>query len=119
MPIPIEEVERLLEWLRSGYEIAVGSKRLKESKSLIDQPLYRRLMGKIFNIILHLFVIRGIKDTQCGFKCFKREAAEKIFPKLLIESFCFDVELLYLAKRWGIPVKENLCTGLIEKLQLP
>ena len=106
LPIPIEEVEKLIEWLRSGYEIAIGSKRLKESKSLIDQPLYRRLMGKIFNIILHLFVIRGIKDTQCGFKCFKRAAAQKIFPRLLIEGFCFDVELLYLAKTWGIPVKE-------------
>ncbi|MGH7802255.1 MAG: glycosyltransferase [Thermodesulfobacteriota bacterium] len=59
LPMPIEEVERLLEWLRSGYEIAIGSKRLKESRSLTDQPLYRRLMGKIFNIILYLFVITG------------------------------------------------------------
>lgn len=106
LPIPIEEVERLLKWLKSGYEIAIGSKRLKDSKSLIEQPLYRRLMGRVFNIFLQLFIIRGIKDTQCGFKCFKRGAADKIFPKQLIEGFCFDVELLYLAKRWGIPVKE-------------
>src|SRR3989304_3483268 len=70
LPIPIEEVEKLFDWLRSGYEIAIGSKRLKE------------------------------------FKSFKREAADRIFPKQLVEGFCFDVELLYLAKRWGIPVKE-------------
>ena len=106
LPIPIEEVEKLFDWLRSGYEIAIGSKRLKESKSFIDQPLYRRLMGRIFNILLQLFIIRGINDTQCGFKCFKREAADRIFPKQLVEGFCFDVELLYLAKRWGVPVKE-------------
>jgi dolichyl-phosphate beta-glucosyltransferase len=107
LPVPIEEVESLLEWLRSGYEIAIGSKRLRDSKSLIEQPLYRRLMGRIFNILLQLFIIRGIKDTQCGFKCFRREAADMIFPKQLIEGFCFDVELLYLAKKWGISIKET------------
>jgi dolichyl-phosphate beta-glucosyltransferase len=107
LPVPIEEVERLLEWLKSGYKIAIGSKRLSDSKSLVEQPLYRRLMGKIFNILLQLFVIRGIKDTQCGFKCFGREAADRIFPKQLIEGFCFDVELLYLAKKWGISIKET------------
>src|SRR3972149_5637732 len=107
LPIPIEEVEKLLEWLKSGYKIAIGSKRLSDSKSLVEQPLYRRLMGKIFNILLQLFIIRGIKDTQCGFKCFRRETADRIFPKQLVEGFCFDVELLYLAKKWGISIKET------------
>jgi dolichyl-phosphate beta-glucosyltransferase len=63
-------------------------------------------MGKIFNLLVRIFVLRGIKDTQCGFKCFSRGAAYKLFPKQLLEGFGFDVEILYLARKEGYSIKE-------------
>ncbi len=64
---PIEELDKLLPWLDSGYEIVIGSRGLKESDILVHQPFYREYMGKIFNLWVRLIAIPGIKDTQCGF----------------------------------------------------
>jgi dolichyl-phosphate beta-glucosyltransferase len=63
-------------------------------------------MGKIFNLLVRLFILDGFKDTQCGFKCFKREAAIRIFSMQKISGFAFDVELLLIARRLGLKIKE-------------
>jgi len=63
-------------------------------------------MGRIFNIIVQALNIRGIKDTQCGFKCFRRDVANRIFPKQTIRGFTFDVEILYIASNLGYKIKE-------------
>jgi dolichyl-phosphate beta-glucosyltransferase len=103
---PIEELDKLLEYLKSGFDIAIGSRGLKESDVRIHQAWYRERMGKIFNLLVRIFVLRGIKDTQCGFKCFSRGTAYKLFPKQLLEGFGFDVEILYLARKEGYSIKE-------------
>jgi dolichyl-phosphate beta-glucosyltransferase len=103
---PIEELDKLLKYLTGNFDIAIGSRALKESDVQIHQAWYRERMGKIFNLLVRILAIRGIKDTQCGFKCFKREVAHKLFSKQLLEGFSFDVEILYLARKEGYSIKE-------------
>src|SRR4030066_1959136 len=103
---PIDEIEKLLKWLQEGYDIAIGSRGLKESDIQIRQPWYRETMGKIFNLFVQAIAIRGISDTQCGFKGFKRDVAKDVFKRQTINGFGFDVELLYIARRLGYKIRE-------------
>lgn len=103
---PVREVRKLLKALEEGYDIAIGSRARKAAMILERQPLYRICMGKIFNKFVQLLTVRGISDTQCGFKCFRGEAAREIFPHCRIDGFSFDVEVLYLARQKGMRIKE-------------
>jgi len=103
---PIEEVEKLISWLKKGYDIAIGSRGLKESHIQIHQPWYRELAGKMFNLFVQAMAVPGIKDTQCGFKCFTQKAALEICERQKIEKFSFDVEMLYIGRKLGYKIKE-------------
>jgi len=103
---PIEELEKLLFWLKKGYHLAIGSRRLPDSDVPVPQPFLRRLMGKIFNLLVRIFVVRSFCDTQCGFKCFEKKTANFLFGRQRLSGFCFDVEILYLAKKFKKRVKE-------------
>jgi dolichyl-phosphate beta-glucosyltransferase len=103
---PIEELEKLLPFIRKGCDIAVGSRGLHESDIQVRQPWYRERMGKIFNIFVRTLVFTGILDTQCGFKLFKGDVARKLFEKSRIKGFSFDVEILFLAKMADYKIKE-------------
>lgn len=109
---PIEEVEKLLHWLNQGFDVTIGSRGLKESDIKIHQPFYRELMGKFFNFLVQTLLIKGIKDTQCGFKCFKKDATKEIFKRQKIDGFGFDVEILYIAKKLNYKIKEVPVTWL-------
>ena len=63
-------------------------------------------MGKIFNILVQILLLRGLSDTQCGFKCFQKDVAHLLFSRQKIYGFCFDVEILFLAKKSGYRIKE-------------
>lgn len=103
---PIEELDKLLFWIEKGYDIAIGSRSLKDSQVIVHQPFYREMMGKIFNKLVKIWCLSDFVDTQCGFKLFKKEVAKKIFTQTKINRFTFDVEILYLAKRNGLRIKE-------------
>jgi dolichyl-phosphate beta-glucosyltransferase len=103
---PIEETTRFLEKMREGYGVLIGSRAMRESNIITYQPWYRQLMGKAFNRIVRAVLVRGIKDTQCGFKMFTREAARKVFALQRIERFAFDVEILFLGKKFGYKILE-------------
>ncbi|PIU68690.1 MAG: glycosyl transferase [Armatimonadetes bacterium CG07_land_8_20_14_0_80_40_9] len=103
---PIEEVERLINFLKEGYDLAIGSRALKDSKIRIHQPYYRELMGRFFNFFVQVLLFKGIKDTQCGFKVFRREVAKELFSQQKIDGFSFDVEILYLAHKFNYKIKE-------------
>jgi len=103
---PIEEIDKFSGYLREGYDVAIGSRGLKESDIQVHQPWFREMMGKAFNILVRLLSLRGFKDTQCGFKCFTRKAALEICKRQRMERFSFDVEMLYIAKKLGYKVKE-------------
>lgn len=104
---PIYEIPKVLEPLKDGYDICVGSRAIDSELIKLHQPFYREFMGKTFNKIVQFLVVKGIKDTQCGFKAFTAGAAENVFSKSLINGFSFDVEILYLAKLAGLKIKET------------
>ncbi|CUU05523.1 MAG: glycosyltransferase family 2 protein [Fimbriimonadales bacterium] len=103
---PIEELEKLARALESGYAIAIGSRPLRESQLIVRQPFYREWAGRAFNKVVQLLAVRGIHDTQCGFKLFTREAVQAIFPRCQLDGFSFDFEALYYAQRMGYPIAE-------------
>ncbi|WAC06562.1 MAG: glycosyltransferase family 2 protein [Thermodesulfobacteriota bacterium] len=103
---PIQEVDKLADWLDQGYDIAIGSRALPGSDILERQPWPREFMGKTFNKLVQLLTLSGIKDTQCGFKLFKKEAANVLFAKQTVWGFGFDVELLFIADKNGYRIKE-------------
>ncbi|HHL39863.1 MAG TPA: glycosyltransferase family 2 protein [Deltaproteobacteria bacterium] len=103
---PIEEIEKLMPCFDEGYDVVIGSRSLPESRIVVHQPFYRETMGRVFNLIVRLLLLGGYSDTQCGFKCFRREAAREIFGRSVLDGFAFDVEVLYLAERLGYSVKE-------------
>jgi len=103
---PIEEAPKLLAALNAGAEIAIGSRWLRAETQTQRQPLHRQLFGRIFNLLLRLTLGLKFKDTQCGFKAFKAQAARTVFPLQKIERWGFDPEILFLARKFGLKVEE-------------
>lgn len=103
---PPEETEKLLEHMANGADIAIGSRPLKESSLEVRQPWYREAFGRTANKFIQLLGIRGIKDTQCGFKMFRREVAQDVFKRCEVDGFSFDVEALMIAKDLGYRIDE-------------
>jgi len=103
---PITEADKLFAAIDHGADIAIGSRWVKAELQIKRQPLYRQLLGRVFNLALRLILGLNFKDTQCGFKAFTRDAAQKIFPLQRIERWGFDPELLYLASKCGLAVAE-------------
>jgi dolichyl-phosphate beta-glucosyltransferase len=103
---PISEAQKLFDTIASGSDIAIGSRWLRTELQTERQPLYRQLLGRIFNLVLRVVLGLNFADTQCGFKAFRREAAQRIFPLQRIERWAFDPEILFLARKLGFAVKE-------------
>lgn len=103
---PIYEFEKLYKQFNNGFDVVIGSRALDYSMIKVHQPFYRELMGKTFNKIVQLLVVKGISDTQCGFKAMSSQAAVEIFSKCKIDGFGFDVEMLFLADKYKYKIKE-------------
>jgi len=103
---PIREVAKVLAAHEDGYDVVIGSRALPDSNIVQYQPLHRILLGKTFNFAVQLLALPGLKDTQCGFKSFTREAAIEVFSRRTIDRWGFDMEILYIARRFGFRVKE-------------
>ena len=86
--------------------VRIGSRALDRSLIAIRQPSHRDFMGRIFNLAVRALVLPGIHDTQCGFKLFPGDLGRALAAAQRIDGFAFDVELLFLARRWGTPVVE-------------
>jgi dolichyl-phosphate beta-glucosyltransferase len=106
LSVPIDDLELLLRPLRAGAGVAIASRGLRDSQVELHQPWYRETMGKIFNRLVRIFVLGGVHDTQCGFKAFTAEVAERVFPALQTRGFGFDVEVLYRAQHAGYRIVE-------------
>lgn len=113
---PIEETGQLLTWFEKGYDIVIGSREGSGARRY-DEPLYRHLMGRVFNYVVRLLAVRGIQDTQCGFKAFRQQAAQQVFRRLQLYGegagivkgsmvTAFDVEVVFLAQKLGYRIKE-------------
>lgn len=103
---PIEETEKLLAHMKEGADVAIGSRPLQESRLEKRQPLYREMLGRLFNKAVQLLAIRGIADTQCGFKMFTRDAAQEVFRRCRLDGFSFDFEALMIARDLGYRIDE-------------
>ncbi|HYN88600.1 MAG TPA: dolichyl-phosphate beta-glucosyltransferase, partial [Ardenticatenaceae bacterium] len=114
---PIEELQRLLPWFEHGCDVVIGSREGGGARQRIGEPFYRHLMGRVFNVLIQLIAVRGVRDTQCGFKAMRGEVARDIFTRLRLHDgssgpvkgsmvTAFDVELLFLAQKRGYKIKE-------------
>jgi dolichyl-phosphate beta-glucosyltransferase len=103
---PIEELEKFLPWFPAGYDVVLGSRAFPDSDIQIRQNFFREFMGKSFNVFVRLWLIKGIPDTQCGFKLFRGKAARDVFSQVKTRGFSFDVEALYLCLRSGYKIKQ-------------
>ncbi|MGQ9625398.1 MAG: dolichyl-phosphate beta-glucosyltransferase [Anaerolineae bacterium] len=105
LSMPIEELAKFLPPGLKGYDVAIGSREVEGARRY-DEPFYRHLMGRVFNLVVRLLTVRGFQDTQCGFKCFGREAAKDIFSAQTMDGFGFDVEVLFIAQKRGYRIVE-------------
>lgn len=103
---PIEDLSKLFDEIDKGYDVAIGSRAMRESKLAKHQPRYRELGGRMLNRIVQIAAVPGIKDTQCGFKLFTHEASYEIFSRCFLNGWGFDIEVLYLARRLGYRISE-------------
>ncbi len=103
--MPVEEIAKFLPPLSSRYDVAIGSREAPGAVRF-NEPQYRHFMGRVFNFYVKVLAIPGYEDTQCGFKCFKREVALDILPNQTIDGWAFDVELLFIALRRGYHIIE-------------
>ena len=113
---PIEEIEKLLPWFERGYDIVIGSREGLGAQR-IKEPFYRHIMGRVFNFIVQMLTVRGIQDTQCGFKAFRDEVARDVFSRTQLYGdntkpidggmvTAFDVEVLFIGYKSGYRIKE-------------
>lgn len=104
---PIAELERLNVALNSSdADIAIGSRALKSDKTKIKARLSRVIVGRIFNFAVNCIAVPGIRDTQCGFKLFRRRVINELFEQQHFKRFSFDIELLRVARVKGFKVVE-------------
>jgi dolichyl-phosphate beta-glucosyltransferase len=103
---PIEEETRLAAAIRAGADLAVGSRLLSDADHRCARPWFRRLAGRMFAAVARRLMRLSVRDTQCGFKMFRREAGHKIFSAATEPRYLFDLEVLALAQRFGYRIVE-------------
>ncbi len=105
LSVPITQAERLLPPRAVGVDVAVGS-REAPGAARYGEPVRRHLMGRVFNAVTRRLAAVELEDTQCGFKCFRAAAADRLFASVTLDGFSYDVEALHLARRSGMTVAE-------------
>lgn len=103
---PIEELAKLAEAIERGADIAIGSRALYSTTTKVTTNWHRKFMGRIFNTIVNILILPKVADTQCGFKLFKKDLAKRIFAVQRADRFSFDVEVLFLARRFNARIAE-------------
>lgn len=102
----IDNLDKFWQFFNQGYDLVIASIGLKESKILEKTGWHRRMLGKFAKYLIQIIMFWRIKDSQRGFKCFTKKAAEKIFPKQKIRRWGFDIEILALARLFNFKIKE-------------
>lgn len=103
---PIEESAKLFAELAAGADVAIGSRWLEPNLQTQRQPLYRQMLGRVFNFLMRNILELDIRDTECGFKAFTHASAISLIPVLRMDHWGMDSELLYVAKKRGLVLKE-------------
>ncbi|MBX3035730.1 MAG: glycosyltransferase family 2 protein [Anaerolineales bacterium] len=105
LSMPIEEVAKFIPPQLTDFDIAIGSREALGAVRY-NEPSYRHFGGRGINLLIRLFILPGLQDTQCGFKCFRTEVAEDLFRQQTLTGWSFDIEILYLARRKKLRIKE-------------
>ena len=105
LSMPIDEVSRFLPPQAPDFDIAIASREIPGAVRY-DEPPYRHLIGRAFNLLVRFVALPDLQDTQCGFKCFSASAADELFPQQTIDGWTFDVEVLFIARKRGLRVIE-------------
>lgn len=105
LSMPLDEINRFLPPALKDCDIAIASREASGAVRY-DEPYYRHFVGRIYNGLIRFLALPGLQDTQCGFKCFSRKAAEDLFPLQTLTGWSFDVEILYIAQSLGYRVME-------------
>jgi glycosyltransferase involved in cell wall biosynthesis len=105
LSMPTQELPKLLAAIGTGADVALATREGAGARR-IGEPFMRHLMGRVFNTLVRLLAVRGLNDTQCGFKAFTAGSAEALFGRATIDGFGFDVEVLYLARKRGLRLAE-------------
>lgn len=105
LSMPIEEVNKFIPPELTEFDIAIGSREAPGAVRY-NEPSYRHFGGRAINLLIQLFILPGLNDTQCGFKCFRANIAEDIFRQQTIDGWSFDIELLYIARRKKLKIRE-------------
>ena len=105
LAMPVEELAKFLPPTLADVDVAVGSREAPGARRY-QEPPHRHFMGRVFNLWVRILTVNGIRDTQCGFKCFTAPAAEALFSQQRLNGFGFDVEVLFLAQKGGLRMVE-------------
>lgn len=105
LSMPIEEVQKFLPPVLSGFDVIIASREAPGAVRY-NEPAYRHWGGRAINLAIRLLILPGLRDTQCGFKCFRAETAQKLFSQQTLGGWSFDIEILYLARRNRIHIRE-------------
>ena len=113
---PIEEAVKLIEKVAAGFDVVIGSRALRRELIGVHQSPVREMAGQVFNLVMRASTGLPFLDTQCGFRLFRRSAAQALFGRQRVEGFGFDVEILYLARKLRfraveVPVRWNHVEG--------
>lgn len=103
---PITELDRLEAALAAGADVAIGSRALHDDAVRVRTRPYRRMIGRAFHLLVETLAVRGIQDTQCGFKLFRAPVGHDLFSRMRMNGFSFDVEVLMLAQRRRYAIAE-------------
>lgn len=103
--MPVGEINRFLPPALEDVDIAIASREAPGAVRY-NEPHYRHFVGRAFNALIRIFALPGLQDTQCGFKCFHRSAVETLFPQQTIDGWSFDVEILFIAQKYGYRIEE-------------
>ena len=98
---PLEELPRLLEVLEGDCQVALANRRVPGADIERHQPWIRETLGKGFTVLARTLLAPGINDFTCGFKAFRREAAQEIFQRSTLDGWVFDAELVVIAQARG------------------
>ncbi|MEK7151142.1 MAG: dolichyl-phosphate beta-glucosyltransferase [Patescibacteria group bacterium] len=102
----VDQIEGFLPYFSQGYDIVIGSRRIKGANIAVKQAWFRDFLGGVFRFVVHILVPLRVTDSQAGFKCFSLKAAEAIFIKQTIFRWAFDVEILAIASKMNFKIKE-------------
>jgi dolichyl-phosphate beta-glucosyltransferase len=105
LSMPIDEIRKFLPPVLPGGEIVIGSREAPGAVRY-DEPAYRHFIGRAFNLMVRIMALPGLQDSQCGFKMFRGDIAEQIFPLQTLAGMSFDVEVLFICRRKGFNIAE-------------